>query len=127
MSGRGNKTINMSHIMSICMPHVLFDECCCLCVNDRRKKIVNMSHIVLSSYDRMIYLTSMSLTFFSHIRKITITTILTTILTTMLTTISKNTDIVEVKTRRQIMFPFSEITTQNKGNKSFFERENREM
>ena len=35
--------------------------------------------------------------------------------------------IVEVKTKRQINFPFSEITTQNNENKSFFGRENREI
>ena len=35
--------------------------------------------------------------------------------------------IVEVKTKRQIIFPFSDITTQNNRNKSSFERENREI
>ena len=35
--------------------------------------------------------------------------------------------IVEVTTKRQIIFPFSKITTQNNGNKSSFERENREI
>ena len=36
-------------------------------------------------------------------------------------------DIVEVKTKRQIIFPLSEITYQNNGNKSAFERENHEI
>ena len=35
--------------------------------------------------------------------------------------------IVEVKTKSQIIFPFSESTTQNNENKSSFERENREI
>ena len=33
---------------------------------------------------------------------------------------TKRNIIVEVKTKRQIIFPFSEITTQNNGNKSSF-------
>ena len=36
---------------------------------------------------------------------------------------SRNDIIVAVTTKRQIIFPFSEITTQNNGNKSSFERE----
>ena len=36
------------------------------------------------------------------------------------------TPIVEVETKCQIMFPFSEITTQKNGNKSSFKNENRE-
>ena len=39
---------------------------------------------------------------------------------------SADRNIVEVKTKSQVIFPFSQITTQNNGNKSFFRRENRE-
>ena len=39
----------------------------------------------------------------------------------------RKSDIIEVTIKQQIIFPFSEIITQNNGNKSSFERKNRNI